>query len=588
MNKVKGSLLTLLMVGAASLASCGGGGPEKGDVNLKFWSSFGSAYTGVLDGIVKQAAEKASDENAKVVIEHISQGSYDKVKSEMVSAIADRSYPNMVTGYPDHFAEYLGNYILQPLDNLVKSYDQKYGTDLLKDYLPQYMEENYSLDCDEDGNPVLSALPFNKSTELMGYNGVFVDYCASLDAYKAYELDKVPATWQEWSTKGQYYRDILTSLAGTGKSDGLAVYGVQNYEGTASNFAVHKRDEAKDADGNYIEAGSTGRKLLLDFTDVDNELTRVISWDSTDNMFITLIKQWGAEYTKLPAEEKEKTPLYRRGDILFCSSENKQKVIDCLKFFKEMNARHIFGVPKESQQSYNSKSFETNQVMFMLCSSGGLSYNTAKWENRFRVKPLPYYDDGVTQRKYVISQGANITLTDATNDFEKSFEAMVAMTTGELQAEWCLQTGYYPCSKSATETDKYQNFLKEATEEGITKYMEESGCTREEALAHAYETPTRVAYREGSNINETEYMVSTKEWKKFVDDAFIGSSDIRTLVKRVFESTFIKLVIDPKGEKAGSYKSVADIPDSVYAGILEDVVTDPVIQQKATNIRVVR
>lgn len=567
MKKITSSIaLSLLAVAGAALSSCGGNDKPIGDVNLSFWSSFGTAYTTALDGIVAQAAQKASDGVGKsIVVDHKSQGSYDRVKKEMLSAVADGTYPNMVTGYPDHFADYLANDILFPLSELMENYNEKYDVDLLEDYYPKYMEENFALDIDDEGNKVLSGLPFNKSTELMGYNGVFVDYCASLPEYKEFKLDEIPETWQEWAIKGPKYREILNTFCGDGVNDGLCLYGKQDYEGTASDFIVAK------------ESGDTldGRKLLLDFSKVDAKSTRVISWDSTDNMFITLIKQWGAEYTRLLDSEKVKEPGDRIGDIMFYSKDNKPKVVECLKFFNKLNKQRIFGVPKEFNTSYSSTAFENNQVMFMLCSSGGLSYNTAKWENRFRVRPLPYYSQDGVDRKYVISQGANITLTDATTDFTESFEVMVAMTTGDLQATWCLQTGYYPCSKSATNTDKYQEFLTEAVPggKGFNKYMEETGCTEQEALEHAYSQPTRVAYREGSNINETYYMPEENNWNKFVDAAFSGSSVIRTVIKKVFEKVFVA--------------TPADAADSVYEQILKEAVEDPDIKTRRSNINIV-
>ena len=553
--KVKSTFaLALLAVASGALSSCGS------SAELQFWSSFGTAYTSVLNGIIEKAGQATG-----TTFDHNPTGSYDKVKSEMMSAIADSSYPDLVTGYPDHFAEYLGNDILQPLDKYVKAYDEANGTNLLEDYFPAYMEENYSLAVDDEGNKVLSALPFNKSTELMGYNGVFVDYCATIDP----DLKQVPATWQEWEVKGPKYREILTDLAGGKK----ALYGVQNEEGTASQFNLQaKRIDKKDANGNYVD--NDNKPLLLDFTDVDVDLTRVISWDSTDNMFITLVRQWGGQYTRLDAEQMKQEPLYRKGDILFNAKNDKQygdvrsKVVDCMRFFKKLNKDHIFGVPKEFQQSYSSKAFELNQVMFMLCSSGGLSYNTAKWTNRFRVAPLPYNAALGNDGKYVISQGANITLTDRNqadpDKSQKAFNAMVAMTTGSLQAEWCLNTGYYPCSKSATDDPAYQAFLASTD----------------------YTFPTTVAYREGANINQKEYMDTNKGWHKFVDPAFIGSSDIRTLVKTVFESTFIKIVVNDSGEE-GTYPTVDAVPDSVFEAILAGVVNDPTIKQKAQNINVV-
>lgn len=562
--KVKSTFgLALLAVASGALSSCGGG---KGAA-IEFWSSFGSAYTTVLDGIVASTAEKVSNNfGATVDIAHLSQGSYDKVKERMMSAISDISYPDLVTGYPDHFAEYSANKILHPLDELVKNYDQKHGTNLLSDYFQGYMAENYAVDCDEAGNPVLSALPFNKSTELMGYNGVFVDYCASLPEYKDDHLEIVPATWQEWVVKGPKYRAILDTFVGNVKAGvkGKCLYGIQDYEGTASQF------EVADYQGDTYH----DKNLLLNFTEVDGELSRIIGWDSTDNMFITLVRQWGAQYTNLTAAELAKNAYDRVGDIMFYSNSNRPKVIECMKFFNDLNKKHIFSTPNEFQASYMSDAFKDNKVMFMLCSSGGLSYNTAKWTNRFRVAPLPYNADLGDAGKYVISQGADITLTDnASKHYEEAFEAMVEMTTGDLQAEWCLQTGYYPCSQSATNSTKYQEFLNEATEEGIAKYMADYGVTKEEALAHAYSVPTRVAYREGSQVNQEHYMKESEHWTKFVDAAFKGSAVIRTLCKGIFEQVFVQ--------------TNAKITDSECEAILKNAVIENDKITRNNNIRVV-
>lgn len=533
--KAKNSiLLALLMAGATALSSCGSK-DSSGNTVVTFWSSFGSAYTTVLDGIVAEAGRIASDDETTVEVDHLSQGSYEKVKKQMMSAISDLSYPDLVTGYPDHFAEYSANKILHPLDDLVKDYNAKHGGDILADYYDNYMTENYGIDCDKNTKkPVLSALPFNKSTELMGYNGVFVDYCASLPEYADKHLDVVPTTWQEWETKGVYYREILDSLAGvaTTETKGYCIYGRQDVEGNASDFNKVLYCGDKDPDG---------RDLLLNFTEVDKPMTRVISWDSTDNMFITLVRQWGAEYTKLEDDQLAKNAYNRVGNIMFYSAQNKPIVIECMKYFNKLNKARIFGVPTEFEASYSSDAFKDNKVMFMLCSSGGLSYNTAKWENRFRVAPLPYNADRGDNGKFVISQGADITLTDnAEEHYDKAFETMVAMTTGDLQAEWCLQTGYYPCSESATNSPKYQEFLNEANDAGLAKYAADNGVTLEEAKQHAYSVPTRVAYREGSQVNQEHYMNTDEHWTKFVDAAFKGSAIIRELVKAVFEDVFVQ------------------------------------------------
>ena len=113
MKKVRNTIaLSLLAVVAGALSSCG----SKKHA-LMFWSSFGSAYTTVLDGIVAQANQKLGSD-----IGHESQGSYDKVLSNMKSAIQTSKYPDIVTGYPDHFVEYIGSGVLVPLDKYIERY----------------------------------------------------------------------------------------------------------------------------------------------------------------------------------------------------------------------------------------------------------------------------------------------------------------------------------------------------------------------------------------------------------------------------------------------------------------------------------
>ena len=451
------------------------------------------------------------------------------------------------------------------------------------DYIvPAYMEENYSLGVDDSGNPVLYGLPFNKSTELMGYNGAFVDYCKylcdnSLEGWTpADDLGTVPSTWAQWEEKGPKYRAILDPLCKPDSSKdslGYAIYGKQTADGTCYDFQVKYRDNSKvikKSDTEFIYYDEEGRNALVDLTAVEKDSSRIISWDSLDNMFITLIRQWGSEYTFLSDEQKKEDPLYRKGEIRFLSSANRQKTVDCLRYFTKMHDARIFGKPTDFDLKYNSEAFEQSKVMFMLCSSGGLSYNTANWLHRFRVAPLPYKDE---DKKYVISQGADIALTDRGNNYEECFDVMVELSTGENQAEWCLQTGYYPCSNSAINTEKYQKFLHEADDSVLAERAKaikaehadyDDAKAAEEALKEAYSSPTRVAYREGSQLNENYYMNKDRGYKKFVDPAFKGSSTIRSLVAKVFEKAFS---LDG-----------ATATDDDYLAILQSVVDSPDIK----------
>ena len=181
-----------------------------------------------------------------------------------------------------------------------------------------------------------------------------------------------------------------------------------------------------------------------------------------------------------------------------------------------------------------------------------------KKHHYFRVHPIPYYDDGINVRKFVIDQGADIVLTDFDlNEFNnnKTFESLVELTTGENQANWCLNTGYYPTSKSASNSAIYQEFLNEATPAGIQNYMSKNDCSESEAKQHAYSSQTRVAYREGANVNQNEYMNLMKNWIKFEDAPFIGSDNVRLFVKQIFRQVFISLNNDAQDSE---YEEIID------------------------------
>lgn len=518
MKKIRSKIaLGLLLAASGALTSCGGNDVERSALGtLTFWSSFGSTYSNQLDPVVAGVANSTG-----IKITHISQKSYDNIKTNMISAIAVGDYPDIAMGYPDHFAEYLGSDILVPFNDYMTQEE-------LSDYFPDYMKENHMYD--KKGNDKIYGIPFNKSTEVLGYNGTFVEYCKTLEGRggEYATIGTIPTTWQEWAIKGPTYRKIYDDLI----DNEMAIYGVQDNTGLASNVVA--APSADDVDGD-------GRTKLIDFKGMVKGKTRVISWDATDNAFITLLRQWGAEYTKLPDDQKDEHPLYRTGNLLFASSVNKPKAVECLNFFKGLSDKGIFGIPDNLNSTFSSEAFASGNVMFMVCSSGGLSYNTkGTWENRFRVAPIPYYDDGNgTVRKFVISQGANICMTKKANP-EEAVKVVKGLTSGEFQTQWCLNTGYYPCSIKSANSAEYKAFLDEGKPENIQKYATEQSITYDEAEKIAYASASKVAFREGSEVNTGVYMNAANGWTKFVDDAFIGSSTIREVVKLALKAVFEK------------------------------------------------
>lgn len=489
MKRIKGLRgLAFLMTAATTLTACGGSS------GVQFWSSFGAAYKGALDTMCEMVTKKTG-----VKIAHESKGSYPEIRRQMISAIAAGDYPSLAVGYPDHIVSYLASNILKPLDEYVKGSAKS-------DYYANYLEEDVFYDNSGKGVQRLYGVPFNKSTEILGYNGVFVDYCASIDA----SLATVPTTWQGWADKGPAYMDIYNGLVGK------VLYGKLGADGHASDFAFAKGTELS---------------KLLDFTNVVSGKNYLMAYDATDNAFITFLRQWGAEYTVLPDAEAKKPAGRRVGQVKFTGGENLNKAVTMFKFFRNLYKQRIFCIPGTLGADYASKPFKQCQVMFMICSSGGLSHNTTEAEFGFSVAPVPYFDDGENARKYVIAQGANLCLTDAGNT-EDAVKVLKALTTGEIQAQWCLQTGYFPGSKSAYETKAYQDFLKSTD----TK------------------SPLKTVYRAAAKLNSTIYTNTEEGWHNFVDPAFVGSAILREKLTGLLKAAFA--LTDAQAESDSNYKKI--------------------------------
>lgn len=478
MKKIS-KLTTASMLGAMILGAASG----CGKVDLVIWTGFGASYTKAVQKLVDSYAESSG-----LVIDHQGQGAYDKLQTNMNNSVSTASYPNVANGYPDHFAGYIRSGIQVSLDKYIEAYNTKHGVDLLSDYYPQYMTENTSLAYDASGKGYVMGLPFNKSTEVMGYNAIFLAYCKSVDP-----SIKLPETWDEWKTEGPKMLAVMENL-----------YGKRVFaKGEVGS------DELTDYE---IVSGETetvdGKILVLDCKNVAKNKFRLLCWDSADNMFITLVRQWGGVYTSFTAEDAKKS---KHGFAEFNSGENKAKTVAALSFFKELYDDGIFGLPSTvSDDSYSSTAFKNCACMFTICSSGGLSYNISD-TMRFKLAAVPYKD---ADKKYVISQGTNLALFDQGDEDtkQKAFDAIVAFTTGELQSSFAVETGYYPASKSAANHANYQNLINQPNDEL---------------------TPTKLAYKESAILNEEVYMADDSGWIKFVDPGFVGSSAIRAEVKTI-------------------------------------------------------
>ena len=512
MKKISKILSAASVLGVAVVAAaCGKNGKTGAQVELQMWTGFGKDYTGEIEKVVNKYNE---DKAGSVHITHTSQNNYNKLETNISNSIDGRTFPHFANGYPDHFAEYCHKGIMIPLDKYIQEYNAKHNTDLMSDFYPQYTTENATIRYDSVSRKgYIMGLPFNKSTEVMVANGYLIDYVKDVDPTIA-----VPAngqwTWQQIASEGP---KIVTAMqtAKYGKAatatDAKFLVGKVNAQNVASDFRISdaaKRDEVVLADG---------EKVLQDISKVTASSFRVLGYDSGENAFITMLHQWGAKYTEFSVDIYFDNHEY--GYARFWDDNNKAKTLAGLEFFKDLYDAKCFGLPADWQASlpFCTDAFEDGQCLFTVGSSGGLS-NSTDASKRIEVLPVPHYNDGTNVVKAVISQGTSLGLLNQFSSKDKkeaeqqaAFDAMVELCTGERQASWVTATGYFPASKSAFNSQTYQDLLNDPNPSALRKMYQSAG-----------------------QVNKNVY--DADNWEKFVDPGFLGSSAIRNKIGNVIRN----------------------------------------------------
>jgi len=167
---------------------------DSGEYTITFWTIWGQSKSAFLDEMITEFEQYMLDTyKITVNIEATSQSDYSTLLEKTNKAITagnKSAIPNLVIGYPDHFAGYLKSLALVSLDPYIDS--TKYGVNR-DDYIKAYMDEN-----NQFGGTTYS-LPLTKSQEVMLYNKTALDGIGKTIPY-----DK-PITW---STLFSYWADL--------------------------------------------------------------------------------------------------------------------------------------------------------------------------------------------------------------------------------------------------------------------------------------------------------------------------------------------------------------------------------------------
>ena len=455
---------------------------EHNKITINFWTGFGSSMTDALE----ESIAVFEEQYPYITVNHEQKGGYDKLHSSVVQALASSSYPHVVVGYPDHFADYISSNIQYELNDYIES--DEYGVDI-SDYYEQYMRENNSLmyKDEEKTQPYTMGIPFNKSTEVMVYNKTF---------FETFGLT-VPETWDDAITVG---KEIISIIKGT------------------SSKLTRAEDKVNHFKTKWEYKVSEEKTVTFDFTLVDEKDFYPLSYDSQANFFITMCYQFGGKYTEM-GDTIEKGYMRFKGD---------QNVINALNFVKSMNTQHVLGIPSTwSEPQYCSTEFKALKSLMTISSSAGVTNNIASGDKfEVGIAPIPYK---TADKKFVISQGTNMAILKSDAEHALASWLFIRFMTGGVtytgstidpttggtketteneNVNFAIASGYLPVNKSGEESDWYQQYIS---------------STKGSAADNA-----KIAVQKVAND-----IYVKQDWDKFVDSAFIGSSDIRAEIGNI-------------------------------------------------------
>lgn len=534
-RKILLTLLPTLVLALGTLSSCGTtyGSADTYDldvnvdtqgVTIQMWTGFGSAVNSTLsEGDECLIAQFEALTGIDVAYE--TKGGYDGLQTAInLSATTINALPQVANGYPDHMAGYIASNIQLRLDGLIEndskrdiqepgSYEDYNGNTVTtlphldyEDFYSDYTIENETLEFKSNGDGYVLGLPFNKSTEVLAYNKTFFDFMATPTGTQLRTTNNVgdiylPATWAEVKTVGLNIISLFNKLGLYGKilgNDGIV----------------------------YTDASqlASGVKIVIDALAVTPDTFRPFSYDSTENLVTTLIRQYGGTLTTVDKTQTGK------GYINF----NNSITVEALTMLKDLWDNNIFGIastPWADSTGYCSNAFKACKSLMNVGSSGGLT-NIIPEGNAFQVgiAPIPYAKE---EHKYVLSQGTSLGLfqiDENDSDREKKLVAawkLIVFLSQAENAQFAAGTGYFPTCESAANSDTYQTYL-----------------------SNPLQSAKDIANQSAANINNSTYNSKTSGWHKFTDPGFRGSSDIRTQIGLIpgyiFNNTYptIQAVID--------------------------------------------
>ncbi len=488
--------LTMAALGVSSCGSSHNAGyvpdmtVDTAGTTITFWSGFGTNVNSTINPLLEEFTQLTG-----INVTYESKGGYANLQSAVNLAATSGEYPNIVNGYPDHFVGYVTSDIITRLDgyidadkNIPNLTQDQAGNALTaespinqhmnyQDYYSGYRAENEQIEFDESGKGYILGVPFNKSTEVGTYNKTMLAMLQHFDSSIA-----LPQTYDDVITQGAKINKVIDDLGLWSKVIG-------------KNYTVYADSAA---------ATSAGTTVLLDFSSVSKDTFKILSYNSTDNWFISGVRQWGGTYT-------EKDMSTGKGYVAFDNDYTRSFLSDLKSIFDQ----GYLGIPATWEEAlYCSGPFTLNKTLINISSSAGV-YASVPSGDAFEVGvcAVPYKD---AEHAYVISQGTNLALLDKGTDAERVASwKLLRFLSQQKNADFVIGTGYYPTGASVASSETYVKYLNSVRTKSSDKLQIEA-----------------------AKLNTEVYNAEGSIWKFFVDTPFNGSSYIRTTVGTIIGTLF--------------------------------------------------
>lgn len=374
-------------------------GVLKQKTEITLWSIIGTNNQPNLNSYIE--AFKKAQPNITVTSTIIS-GSYNDLKEATVKGFTANAYPDLVQCYADHVAEYI-NYnkaveLEQFMNDATVGWTKEEYEDLITDYLEEgkeyLVEGTYSA-------------PWCKSTEQMFYNA---------DVLIGMDLSKYDSTINGGKPLSAEYLDNLTW------------------------------DELFNKLCPAIQTHDDSVPELEKYVKTDQAYHSIFAYDSDDNLFITLAKQYGYGYTSV-----DKATGTASIDF------NNDGMKNVLRTFHEAAEKGYIISKGSAGGNYTNNYFTLQNTLFSVGSTGGVKYQFSE-SNPMNVG-VARIPQANAENAYSINQGPSICMLDHNGDKNRQLASWLFykfISNEENSLDWSISTGYSPIRYSVLNSAIYK------------------------------------------------------------------------------------------------------------------------------------